>query len=81
MALLRAGDELAALDLFEAAVTPAPSLSLARAQDRDDDRDEVELDEDDVVAAEAEVLPELLSFYLERAQRESSQEASKGVSD
>lgn len=60
-------------------------MSSEREVDEDgEDEDEEEDDEEEeemnrVLTAEGEVLPELLGYYLERAEKESSREASQGV--
>lgn len=95
VACLRAGDEANGLDLFNAALTPAPWLSSeGEVEDLEDkteeeidamllemaEKDENEEDEDSILAAEGEVLPEILGYYLDRADKDSSQEAARGVS-
>ena len=41
---------------------------------------EAEEEQEDILEAEGEVLPELLGYYLERVEKERSQEAATGVS-
>lgn len=68
----------------------ADTTSTTTTEGGEEDDDEEEGEEDwealeaeeeleDILEAEGEVLPELLDYYLERGQKESSQEAAIGV--
>ncbi len=92
VACLRAGEEASALEMLDAAVKPYSLASSADGAigDAEGEEEEEEEEEDwealeaaqeleEILEAEGEVLPELLDYYLERGQKESSQEAAAGV--
>lgn len=91
VACLRAGDETSALEMLESAVKPYSSSTpegneelQVEEEEEQEEEDwealEAEEEQEKILEAEGEVLPELLDFYLERGQKESSQEAAAGVS-
>ena len=79
MACLRAGDEASALEVFQSAVKPLPTLESSDSADEDWAMVEAEASAKEILKAEGEVLPELLSHYLDRLQKERSKEAATGV--
>lgn len=97
VAFLRAGDEASALEMLDAAVKPYSSFPGADAtsatiegmgedgeeEEEEEDWEALEAEEEleEILEAEGDVLPELLDYYLERGQKESSQEAAVGVRD
>lgn len=85
MACLRAGDEDSALEVFQSAVKPSPTMEGTVGTDGDEGEEDwavVEAEERivEILKAEGEVLPELLGYYLDRLQKDRSQEAAFGVS-
>lgn len=88
------GSALEMLDAAVKPYCLAPSADGATGyaeEEEDEEEDEWEEEEEDweeleaaeeleeILEAEGEVLPELLDYYLERGQKESSQEAAAGV--
>ncbi|CAN0249742.1 unnamed protein product [Ascophyllum nodosum] len=79
VACLRAGDEASALEVFQSAVKPLPTLESSDSADEDWAMVEAEASAKEILKAEGEVLPELLSHYLDRLQKERSKEAATGL--
>lgn len=85
VACLRAGDEDSALEVFRSAVKPSPAMEGTVGADEDEGEEDWAMNEAEeriveILEAEGEVLPELLGYYLDRLQKDRSQEAAFGVS-
>lgn len=85
VACLRAGDEDSALEVFQSAVKPSPTMEGTVGTDGDEGEEDwavIKAEERivEILKAEGEVLPELLGYYLDRLQKDRSQEAAFGVS-